>query len=113
MRTLLASTLVVMVFSQAAGAITGNELKMWMNEEEALKDGRPGANVYKAGLYDGYVRAVAEMFDGSAWCSRPGVTVGQFMDVVSKFLRDTPEKLDEHASVLILDALAKAFPCKR
>jgi hypothetical protein len=64
MRALLVSTLAVMVFAQAAAAITGNELKMWMNEEEAVKDGRPGASAYKAGLYDGYVQGIAEMFNG-------------------------------------------------
>src|SRR5436853_4401085 len=107
MRALLVSTLVVMVFAQAAGAITGNELKKWMDEYEAVGDGRPGAKAFEAGNYAGYVRGVADTFNGSAWCSRSGVTVGQMTDVVSKFLRDAPEKLDEHASVLILDALSK------
>ena len=59
------------------------------------------------------IMGVADAFDGAAWCSRPEVKVGQLMEVVSKYLRDTPEKLDEDASVLILDALWKAFPCKR
>ena len=113
MRALLVSTLVVMMFAQAAAAMTGNELKNWMNEAEAFKEGRPGASGYKAGRYDGYVMGVANTFNGSAWCSRSGVTIGQMLDVVSKYLRDTPEKLDEDASVLILDALGKAFPCKR
>jgi Ssp1 endopeptidase immunity protein Rap1a len=113
MRAILVSTVVVLMLARPAAATTGNELKAWMNEGEAVEAARPGAKLLKAGQYMGYVAGVGEALDGLAWCSRPGVTLGQTMDVVSKYLRDNPEKLHEPAGLLVLNALGNAFPCKK
>lgn len=47
------------------------------------------------------------------WCQPAGVTSGQFADVVVKFLRDNPEARQTRASIVVTQAMHKAWPCKR
>lgn len=111
LKFLIPTTLFICVGN--AYATTGNELKDWMNEWEGMANSRPGANSYKAGLYHGYVLSIAETSQGAVWCTRSGITQGQVLAVSSKYLNDNPEKLHQDANALILEALPKAFPCKK
>ena len=45
-------------------------------------------------------------------CVPSGVTTGQVVRVVAKWLKNNPEKLEMPASALVLAALREAFPCK-
>ncbi len=45
------------------------------------------------------------------FCLPPDATVGQYRDVVLKFLRDSPSERHNSARVLIQQALQGAFPC--
>ena len=45
-------------------------------------------------------------------CIPDGVTTGQNVKVVLKYLKDNPEQLHRDDTVLIHFALRKAFPCK-
>jgi hypothetical protein len=52
---------------------------------------------------------VASVFN--VYCAPDGVTNGQIFKVVFKYLNNNPEKLHETKSVLVAQALKKAFPC--
>jgi hypothetical protein len=39
--------------------------------------------------------------------------MGNYNDVVGKYLKDNPEKLHLLADALVIEALRKAFPCKK
>lgn len=85
----------------------GNELVEKMREYE--KDESSGPNCHESGFYMGYVAgvydAMRDFFDAPE-----NVTVGQICAIVGKYLKEHPEKWTLPASVLIKDALRKAFP---
>ena len=45
------------------------------------------------------------------FCPPDGTTNGQAVRIVVKYLRDHPEELHKHDSVLAFTALKAAFPC--
>ena len=45
------------------------------------------------------------------FCQPDGTTTGQAARIVVKYLRDHPEELHKHDSVLAFTALKAAFPC--
>ena len=47
------------------------------------------------------------------YCPMGDVTLGQLRKVAVKFLNDYPERLNEDAALLVMEALYKAFPCKK
>jgi hypothetical protein len=64
---------------------------------------------YVAGVSDGYLVA-----SGTSRICPPkngSVTYAQMALIVSKYLNDHPEKLNNDPEYLILDALYGAFPC--
>lgn len=103
----------MLMLASPAYSMKGNALQQNMLEAEALNVHSNGGNFYQAGLFHGYVTGVAEGTSGLLWCPREGVTNGQEVAVVSKFLSDHPERLDDIASVLVGDALRAAFPCPK
>jgi hypothetical protein len=71
-------------------------------------------DVYEAwrdGMCLGLIAGVAEA--SPLVCYANGVTNGQSLRVVVKFLQDHPEKLNERDTTLIREALAQAFPCSK
>jgi len=46
-------------------------------------------------------------------CPAAGVTIGQELRVVVKFLEDHPASLNQDESSLLLKALSRAFPCPK
>jgi hypothetical protein len=82
-------------------------------------------NMTESGAYcGGYVRGVMDILstmnqhyrDASlanpvSICIPDKATNGQVIRTVTKFLRDTPEKLHEPEIALVLMALGKGFPC--
>jgi hypothetical protein len=49
----------------------------------------------------------------SSVCAPDGVTIGQTVRVVVKYLHDHPERLHESRLALTLDSLKAAFPCPK
>jgi hypothetical protein len=109
------ATIIFMAFigNTYANDATGNDLKIWMKEAELLKDNRPSTVPYAGGLYDGFIWGVSRglAFSGF-YCPPLTVNNGQERDIVSKFLKDNPEKLHLQAHLLIIQALMNVFPCK-
>jgi len=62
---------------------------------------------------DGYCRGIVEGVGAASplICPAEGVTLGQEIRVVSKFLQDHPEKLNLRGTKLAEESLAQAFPC--
>lgn len=81
--------------------------------ESAKADLDTGVSVnwYQAGFCSGYVNGVWNTSD--KFCDPKGITLGQVVRVVLKYLNDHPERLHEHEAELVVDALRAAWPCKR
>ncbi|WP_417766105.1 Rap1a/Tai family immunity protein [Spongiibacter tropicus] len=86
----------------------GNELYQWLLEDENENGSR-----FKSGLYSGYVNGVVDLGDDILFCTTTGVTRGQFTAVVAKYLKNNPEKWNQSAHSIVVDAMEEAFPCKK
>jgi len=87
----------------------GNNLVRRLREFEKARAGDPNANYDDATYYMGFVIGV---HDATAYnYNTPSqITVGQIWAVVAKYLKDNPEKWSQPASLLVMEALRKAFP---
>lgn len=62
----------------------------------------------------GYLDGIADAAVGLGYtCYPTEVTQAQLREVVMKYLRDHPERLNDPAPLLVLNGLLEAFPCKR
>jgi hypothetical protein len=62
----------------------------------------------------GYVDGIADAAAGLGYtCYPAGVAQARVREVVIKYLRDHPERLNDPARLLVLNGLFNAFPCKR
>ncbi|AAZ27409.1 Rap1a/Tai family immunity protein [Colwellia psychrerythraea] len=91
-----------------AGFTSGNELQQWLSISENKK--QPDFN---SGLYKGYVSGVIDVGNKYAFCLSTGVTRGQAIAVVSKYIKNNPEKWNKGAASLVIKGLKKAFPCTK
>jgi len=101
------------------GMRTGMRLLDYCRESQrpaARTEGRPLESI-KAAFCLGYISGFseAEALIASAntdfYCAPDGVTHGQEVLIVLKYLEDNPERLDFPRSILVGAALAEAFPC--
>ena len=111
--------LLVLGFMQgeaAADFYKGDKLVALMNEYDRGIAGAEGVNWSDAGRYMGYIIGVydalsqAEELLGVAWSNPDKVTAGQACTIVSKYLKKHPERWNEWAVTLVIDALKEAFP---
>jgi hypothetical protein len=115
-------TLVVLIFCALAIALPvsaqspdrdGNQLLDWCSVAvDHLRDS--GADIKNVNVLLRYTRCLTYLegyTDGSALCVQ-GVSAGQSSRVITKFLTDHPERLNESMGTLTGEALGKAFPCK-
>ena len=95
-----------------ASAMSGNELK---DNADAYVRVSQGAHylpdVSNAGIFSGYVQAIAKSSVSFTFCLSKDVTNGQIYAIVVKYLNDNPEKWNIHPANLIQDAMTQAFPC--
>lgn len=62
----------------------------------------------------GYLDGIADAAVGLGYtCYPTGVTQEQIREVVMKYLREHPDRLNDPAPLLVLNGLIAAFPCKR
>ena len=62
----------------------------------------------------GYVDGIADAAVGLGYACYPtAVTRAEIREVVMKYLRDHPDRLGDPASLLVLNGLFEAYPCKR
>jgi len=89
-----------------AGFINGNQLQQW-----SKGSGDVGADLVNASLFSGYVSGVVDTGDDVLFCTGNGVTLGQCVMVVAKYLENNPEKWNLAAPALVIGAMQQAFPC--
>ncbi|MGS3128148.1 Rap1a/Tai family immunity protein [Aeromonas caviae] len=66
-----------------------------------------------ASYCQGYVIGVVDTVNGVFTCLPEGVTVGQSVDIVTKYLAAHPETRHMEGSVIVTNALKESFPCKK
>jgi hypothetical protein len=65
------------------------------------------------GLDNGVETAFAMLGQAQPYCLADGVTNGQMMNILTKFIKDHPGQADVTTVTLEILALADAFPCKQ
>lgn len=68
---------------------------------------------FNASYCQGYVIGVVDTIDGVFTCLPEGVTVGQSIDIVTRYLAAHPEIRHMEGAALITNALKESFPCKK
>jgi hypothetical protein len=86
---------------------TGNDLYAACNSGIGTIP-RLECTIYIDGVTDGAQVTTAKKLI----CPAPGVTRGQVIDIVEDALRDHPETRQQMAALLVVKALATAFPCR-
>ena len=117
MRLTRSISLVVVFFLSAsgyAGAVfwDGNELVKNLREGyERAERSAPNTNWLADGLYSGFVVGVYDA-NSETFCGSAGVSVRQISTIVANYLNAHPEQWSQPAHVLVMRALAAAFPCR-
>jgi hypothetical protein len=110
---LATAMLVAMVSAGYCNSQNGNTLLDICTDEG--NDYESGTNY---GSCIGYIEAIGDAsqcgkeVNGYSWKSSEGVTVGQLLKVVTKWLNEHPGSLHFGAAGLVANALQDAFPCK-
>jgi hypothetical protein len=92
---------------------SGTDLVEYMREYEKGFSGNRGTNYAYANFFTGYVTGVCDLTAGVVWQDSKDVTSNQAWAIVAKYLKNHPERWNESAAVLVVDALKEAFPLKK
>jgi hypothetical protein len=94
---------------------SGNDLVRFMREWEGHEAGASGVDLSQTSAYIGYILGVCDGFG----FGRSGIidvpvdaTGRQIVAVVTKYLKDHPERWNTSAASLVIEALKEAFPLK-
>jgi hypothetical protein len=71
-----------------------------------------GVSVYQQGRCGGYVASLV-YGGGQEFCSPKGVSIGEAVAVVIKYMEARPERMHEPFGNLAAEALQAAWPCRR
>jgi hypothetical protein len=99
----------MLLLAQPAQAqfLTGAQL------EEHLDEANAGTSFAKKTIAMGYVSAIFDLAQGERICPQQPIAASEAMNVVHRFLRGHPGRLQEPGAKLALEALAQAYPCSR
>jgi hypothetical protein len=87
---------------------TGSDLRRALNEPAGLRSG------VAFGYIQGVVNSMEVLYPNqSLSCSPDGMTVGQMVDVVKRYLHNHPQTGHEPAVIVIATAAREAFPCEK
>ena len=113
----LASTLAILLSATVAHANFYDGT--WLNaallkDEKARKEKVPAADAQEGALAVGYVIGIVDGFEAAQLlCVPDKVTVEQVIAMVQKTLKESPDKWNQPADVLVLQALKPAWTCKK
>ena len=112
---LLASLIVFLIAPTAnAGFYNGQKLKQESDAAERVNAGRGDINDgMNAARWQGYIAGVHDSYDGIMFCTPRTATLAQIAEVVRQYLIRNPAKWNQAGSLLTIQALQDAFPCKR
>ena len=109
---LLVAALVGSLLPVQAQFIVTNDLVNYMRENERGEAGQSGADMYQAGIYDGYVIATAEAYEKVGLiCTPENAKVEQIKAVVAAYLKSHETDWHYSATTTVAVALTEAFPC--
>jgi len=95
--------------------MTGTELQHFSEAEEKIKSGK--IDIEDAGNARQFMGYVIGIVDATilfgALCTTKDVTHGLLMAIVSKYLKNSPEKWNKAGADLVLDALVPVFACRK
>ena len=111
----------VLPSSSYAYYLSGNELLEDCLESMKILNSEKKNNPFKAGICMGYIEASYDMSDfitiaahmNETICMEQGISTGQLVGIVVKYLKENPEKLHEQGASLVWMALTGAFPCNK
>lgn len=90
---------------------TGNDLYKWFKAYERIENGSSSMNDgYDAGSYLGFMIGI-DVANNLFYCSPVDAQMGQFADIVGKYLKDNPQEREKPAITLAIMALNKVWPC--
>ncbi len=110
--TVLAIMVLFIPLDSTAQFYNGNKLVEFMREHDRFDRGDQNASLLSAARFSGYVIGVYDATEGIVFATQSNVTVGQINAVVGKYLKENPEKWNQPAHLLVIEALQKAFPKK-
>jgi hypothetical protein len=97
----------------AAGTVTGNSLLEQCRADEKLGSEPNMVNAFRAEQCHGFASGISTSFNRVLWCIPDDVELGQIILVVTKHLKENPEKLHGLAAALVVAALREAWPCPK
>ncbi len=111
MKKILLLSLLLASGSVGADFLDGKELKKSLDAYTAVSSKSPGSRL-GAGTAIGYVSGVWDTGYYQTFCPGRGVKQSQAIEVARKFLDAHPQRLDEPAKTLLLEAFVEAYACK-
>lgn len=98
--------------SANAAFYSGNDLVSYYQSYKAFKANNKDVDYVNVNGYAMFIAGVHDSLDDTLFCTPENVTTGQINSVVGKYLDENPELWASAASLLVIKALQKAFPCK-
>ncbi|MCZ4330965.1 Rap1a/Tai family immunity protein [Castellaniella denitrificans] len=97
----------------SAGFVDGYQLKKWSDGSDRVQHGsKQSLDLADESYLIGYISGISDFGDGLIFCSPSNARLGQLMGVTRKHLLANPEKWNQPAAMLVVEALMQAFPCK-
>jgi hypothetical protein len=94
--------------------VTANQLRNEILAYERFERGKPNSTDFQDSAHAiGYVVGVVDTLQGAVVCVPSGVSAGQAMAVVKKYLDDHPESWNLQAYIVIASAIQATFPCQK
>ena len=92
----------------------GYKLKEWADADARTERAQSSPTDYQGAAYlVGFVTGISDAWNGILICLPSGVKAGQLTAMVKKYLFANPEKWNQAASLLVMEALVPTFPCKK
>jgi hypothetical protein len=95
----------------------------WMDGEDLARVCDPGqkGHIFRPGVCSGYIMAAIDLdehltgtgvIEKPLFCMPENVPMSQVNAVVTSYIKAHPERKDDSAAMLVIDALGTKFPCK-
>lgn len=113
---LMALAISVIAFPTRASAIDGNTLQKGLKASAAEYAGRPLQSIndyFFAGYARGLVEGIALAGKGLHFCPADSVDLRQLETTTQNFIQQHPDQSKSAGYDVVMNALERAFPCKR
>jgi hypothetical protein len=97
-----------------AGALKGGQILAWLTAESSSTIDRARTKGYIQGMLELYMILSYRNPDLKIFCVQKNrISTLEATDIIVKWLKKNPERLEEPASLLVLHALKDAYPCNK